>query len=363
MLLSKHHYAIELARKGNSVYFLNPPSGGMGFKSKFSFRSDHSTKGVTVIDQVLYFPFNIKFHAPGVYKWLMKWHTRQLVKAFERPIDLVWSFDLQGLYSLEDFPPGILKVYFPADEPIIPNSINASRGADALVSITKEIIEKFDQFKDSSILLNHGLATEFMVEAKSLYTTGNPKRVGISGNFLRNDIDRETLLKVIQDNPEVIFECWGSHSVTHSNIGGSATSETEQFIGDLQSRPNVIMHGIVDTVSLVEGFNRMDAFFICYDIKKDHSKGTNYHKLMEYLSTGKVIISNNVTAYKDREGLVEMVASRDNNEVLPQLFRKVMSSLEIYNSEALIRKRKEFAYSNAYANQIIRVESFLQSVS
>ena len=25
MFLSKHHYAIELAKRGNAVYFLNPP--------------------------------------------------------------------------------------------------------------------------------------------------------------------------------------------------------------------------------------------------------------------------------------------------------------------------------------------------
>ncbi len=363
MLLSKHHYAIELCRKGNTVYFLNPPISGKGFKSKFGFRSDASTRGVIVIDQALYFPFNIKFHTPRIYKWLMKWHTSQLIASIGKPIDLVWSFDLQGLYSFNDFPAEILKVYFPADEPIIPNSIQASRGADALVSITKEIIEKFDAFRDRSCLLNHGLAAEFINNNNSVHAVENPKRVGISGNFLRNDIDRETFKRIINDHPEIIFECWGSDSIGQSNIGGSVTNETEQFITALKSKDNVVMHGIVDTKTLAEGFNRMDAFLICYDISRDHSKGTNYHKIMEYLSTGKVIISNNVTAYNDKPGLVEMVVERRNNDALPQLFSKIMSSIEVYNSDYLIRKRKEFAFSNAYSNQLTKLESFLQSVS
>ncbi len=363
MLLSKHHYAIELARKGNTVYFLNPPSRKLSLSSNFNYRLDESTKGVIVIDHRLNFPFDIKFHASGVYRWLMKWHTNKLIKSINKPVDLVWSFDLQGLYSLKDFPAESLKIYFPADEPIIPHSIKASQGANALVSITREIIDKFDEFRNRSYLLNHGLAAEFIGNRNASYSVGSPRRVSISGNFLRNDIDRATLLTIIKGNPDIIFECWGSHSVNHSNIGGSATSETEQFIDALKSSHNVIMHGIVDTATLAEGFNRMDAFLICYDIKKDHSKGTNYHKIMEYLSTGKVIISNNVTAYKDNPGLVEMVPERNNNAELPELFKKVMSSLDKYNSEFLIQKRRDFAFSNAYSNQIDKLEIFLHSVA
>jgi hypothetical protein len=38
MHISKHHYAIELARLGNSVYFLNPPNQEITFRKN----RDHS---------------------------------------------------------------------------------------------------------------------------------------------------------------------------------------------------------------------------------------------------------------------------------------------------------------------------------
>ena len=41
----------------------------------------------------------------------------------------------------------------------------------------------------------------------------------------------------------------------------------------------------------------MDAFLICYDVEKDQSKGTNYHKVMEYLAYGRPIVSNYVSRY------------------------------------------------------------------
>ena len=359
MLLSKHHYAIELARKGNTVYFLNPPGKEMRIKSKFNYRLDSSTKGVTVIDQYIYFPYDIRFHAPGIFKWLMKWHIKQLLKSINKPIDIIWSFDLQGLYSLKDFPASMLKLYFPADEPIIPNSINASNGADVLVSITKEIIGKFNKFKESSFLLNHGLAAEFLVHKANDYVVGSPKSVGISGNFLRNDIDREILFNVIKENPDIIFECWGSYAVSHSNIGGSTSIETVDFIKALQFEPNVIMHGIVNTSELSAGINRMDAFLICYDIRRDQSKGTNYHKIMEYLSTGKVIISNNVTAYEGKGKLVAMASKRNSNDELPGLFREVINNLDYWNSTDLIAERKQFAEENRYSRQIDKLTVFL----
>lgn len=361
MMLSKHHYAVELVRGGNTVYFLNPPTDAKGFKSTFSYTSDETTKGVIVVDHSLYFPYKLKFHFKSLYLGLMKRHTALLLKSIPLPIDIVWSFDLQGFYSLRHFPKRVFKIFFPADEPIIPHTINASRGADVLISITKEIIRKFDKFKDSGFLVNHGLAKEFITVQTKEYQMGVPLRVGISGNFLRHDLDRETLLKIVRENPEIIFECWGSYSLAHSNIGGSSAKETEHFVDDLRSIGNVVMHGIVDTQSLVKGFNRMDAFLICYDIEKDHSKGTNYHKIMEYLSTGKVIVSNNVTAYKDRSGLLEMTEERDSNRMLPTLFKKVISSLDLYNSEAARTERMRFAADNSYHSQIKKIESFLRN--
>jgi len=101
------------------------------------------------------------------------------------------------------------------------------------------------------------------------------------------------------------------------------------------------------------------AFLICHDINKDQSRGTNYHKLLEYLAVGKVIISNNVTTYKDHPDLVVMNDSRENNSSLPGLFQKVINNLEQYNSIELQQKRIRFAEKFIYSSQLSKIEKFL----
>ncbi len=99
----------------------------------------------------------------------------------------------------------------------------------------------------------------------------------------------------------------------------------------------------------------MDAFLICYDINKDQSKDTNYHKIMEYLSTGKVIISNNVTTYKNMPSLLQMTEERDNNRKLPSLFKEVIGKLAVHNSEACRHARIAYARDNMYGMQLERI--------
>jgi hypothetical protein len=103
----------------------------------------------------------------------------------------------------------------------------------------------------------------------------------------------------------------------------------------------------------------MDGFLICYDIKKDQSGGTNYHKILEYISTGKVIISNNVTTYASRPELVQMVDSREHNRELPALFKNIVNRLDHFNSPEFIQKRISFAKDNSYCRQIERIEGIL----
>src|SRR5580698_6197950 len=111
---------------------------------------------------------------------------------------------------------------------------------------------------------------------------------------------------------------------------------------------------------LADRLHQMDAFIICYDIKKDQSKGTNYHKIMEYLSTGKVIVSNNVTTYKNESDFVMMNDERENNLQLPSLFKKIINDLNHYNNSSLQQKRIAFAKNNTYQKQIERIEQKLQ---
>jgi len=360
MFLSKHHYALELARRGNSVFFLNPPQQEKERgKSFIEIKPLEGHENLFLIEHRLFFPYWLKFKAQGVFHWLIQFHIKRIVARIDQPLQLVWSFDLGNLYPLRYFRVPVYKVFHPVDEPLNKAAIDAAEGADILFSVTHEILEKYNHCEAPKYFINHGVSEEFLEVGEGHTNSQETLHVGWSGNLLRPEIDREILLRIIHENPRVTFDFWGSHSLKQTNIGGAIDQETEKFITRLHQEQNVKLHGAVSSGTLATAIRDMDAFLICYDIEKDQSKGTNYHKIMEYISTGKITISNNVTTYRDRPELIQMISDRKSNDSLPELFRRVVDNLKEYNTSELIRLRRRFAADNSYKNQTDRIEKIV----
>jgi hypothetical protein len=360
MFLSKHHYAMELAKNDNTVYFLNPPylaHDKKKSKKTVSIERMDSSVNLFLIYHRILIPYFLKFHFISLFHLLIEYHIKKILRQIGH-IDIVWSFDLGNLYPFHFFPKTALRIFHPVDEPLSQSALDAAIGANIIFSVTNEILSKYSSFDVPKYHIQHGISESFLKENVGIRQNSSI-RVGISGNLLRPDIDRPVLLQIIRENPQVIFECWGSYLANDSNIGAADSEETRIFIMALKNFQNVRLHGAIASSALASEFQRMDAFLICYDVQKDQSRGTNYHKVMEYLSTGKVIVSNNITLYKDRPDLVCMVMERNNNVQLPALFSGVISHLDRYNSNDLIRCRKSFASENTYTKQIERIEKFL----
>lgn len=364
MLIAKHHYAIELAKRGNEVYFLNPPDNNYWSLKRGSSRISISTssinKNLFLINHQLYFPYNLKFHSRPAYNFLIKKQIRDIVSAIKKPLDIIWSFDLGNLFPLGFFNRSIYKVFHPVDEPGDQNALKAGEGADIIFSVTREILSKYVQCKAPSYFINHGLADEFLDEEKNFPEHKGPIKVGLSGNLLRPDIDQATLIRIVSENSGIRFHFYGSYQAGESNVGSGDDQLTRHFIAQLKSFNNVILHGVLNTRDLAVAMQRMDALLICYDIQKDQSKGTNYHKVMEYLSTGRVIISNNISTYKDDPELVCMIEDRSSNEQLPGLFKKVISDLDHYNSNKFKELRISYSRSNRYTDQLEKMDNLMK---
>jgi hypothetical protein len=92
--VSKHHYAIELA-KTNHVYFLNPPSEKKGI---------FLDKGVNVINDYKRIQGINKIPFTFIKRFLMKVEIKSILKKTSKnKIDIVWSFDTSRLYFLDLF--------------------------------------------------------------------------------------------------------------------------------------------------------------------------------------------------------------------------------------------------------------------
>jgi hypothetical protein len=100
------------------------------------------------------------------------------------------------------------------------------------------------------------------------------------------------------------------------------------------------------------------AFIVLINNENDFNKGSNSHKIIEYLSTGKVVISSHISSY-EKTDLIEMV-DEFTNEKFPDLFKKIISNLTYYNSPEQQKKRIEYALDNTYKKQIERIEKKLE---
>lgn len=360
MFLAKHHYAIELAKHGNEVYFLNPAIDTKSSSSIEIVNSKIIDNLFLINHQLPRILLKLKFKIKPLFHFYIKWHIKKIEQAISKKIEILISYDLGDYYPFKCFSNNPFKIYFPIDEPFTKDGIDSAKNCDVIFSITKEILEKYNRYNVPKHFVHHGLAEEFEHSYQQI-KTDNVIRFGLSGNWLRKDLDRDCLLQIIKQNDDVIFEFWGSYKAKQSNIGGADDSEIKRFIAELMVSKNVVIHGPIHPSKLAEEYRRMDGFIICYDILKDQSRGTNYHKVMEYLSTGKVVVSNNITAYANMPNMIAMSNSRTNNSELPALFKQVVNNLEYYNLQQFRDMRIQFAHSNFYSKKIEEIEQIIDT--
>jgi len=98
-------------------------------------------------------------------------------------------------------------------------------------------------------------------------------------------------------------------------------------------------------------------FLICYKPDYINYHGENSHKILEYLSTGKTVVSSHISLYSDSQLL--SMAKKDRNEELISIIDDVISNIEKYNAPDLMKQRILFALENTYANHIHKIESHL----
>src|SRR5215467_4271003 len=103
MHISKHHYAIALAKRGNKVYFLNPPGEGHRSSKKLSIREIENIDNLFLVTHRLSFPYNLKFHVSWLFHRLMRTHIKKLLLGLPIKPGIIWSFDLNYMYALPDF--------------------------------------------------------------------------------------------------------------------------------------------------------------------------------------------------------------------------------------------------------------------
>jgi glycosyltransferase involved in cell wall biosynthesis len=353
MFISKHHYALELAKRGNRVYFVNPPLN----KNIFKVSQLKEYPGIYLIDSGLPFLRDLRFHSSLIFSLYNRLNLKRIEKSIKDEIDLIWSFDFFGFCDFSFFKKAY-KIAHPVDF-VLSKEIKNAKNADILFSVADKIIEDFSCLKIPSYFINHSVSEEFISNLSSKKTLNSGIKFGYIGNLLRPDIDYKNIIAIVEQCELVEFTFIGSFK--KSNIGASNEISLDQSISYLRNLSNVTFTGILDKKQMALKMSEMDGFFIAYDKSKDMCKGANYHKVLEYLATGKVIVSNYVSAYKEIDLFPMVIESADSDSII-DLFEEVVNSINSYNSIEFQNSRINFALDNTYSKQVDRIENILNKV-
>ena len=348
LFVSKHHYAKALA-ESNTVYFISAPT--YGFFT--NFRIENVLEGLSELSYSIPVFGWIKFKLPTLYRKYIRYKLKQLLDKKIGMIDWCVDFGCYQQYNSMDFVAAKRKIFFPVDDfenlPIHP------RGSDLIVTVSRNIQNKFS--KGTCYFINHGLASEFaqnarvaLVEGKAWYRS-TKVRVGYAGNLFLRFLDTKIFAQIILSNPQIEFHLFGNREWNKDN------EDHKEWNSVLEKSNNVIIHGLLTTESLVKEYNKMDAFILCYKPDNKNYHGENSHKIMEYLSTGKVTVASHISAYENSDLLV--MPDSQNNTVMPALFQNVIRNLDEFNSIKRMNVRRTFALDNTYSKQIERIEALL----
>jgi hypothetical protein len=351
MLLSKHHYAITLARRGNEVYFINPP---LNRYQRISLKKISIHQNLKIVSFGILGIQKVRFHNQFLFKLLTRYNLSRLkMKVCKQP-DVIWNFDFNGYCDYSMFQNAV-KIAHAVD--FVPPELKRNiEGATILFSVSNEIIEDLKEFSIPGFFINHGIHEEFLKAHNQEARRGVQIKVGYVGNLLRLDVNHDLILRLVKTKSDVEFVFIGNYKP--SNVGGANFPSGSAFINQLKQYKNANLTGVLGKEELASKMQEVDIFLIAYDKEKDFCKGTNYHKVMEYLAVGNVIVSNHVSTYENLD-LLEMVGKEGGNEQLVSIFDVVRKNLDHYNSATMKKKRFDFAMNNSYTNQVDRIESIL----
>ena len=360
MKVSKHHYAQHLAGLGYIVFFLNPPTYCYRFNTRvFILESNLPGLKIIEVERNILFYF-LRFKNLFLYSKLIKCSINKIISRIPVEIDIVWSFE-SNLYDNLRLFKSQYTIFHAVDNLISDWQKKPSMSADLNIAVSKSILNELKNAASRTLFINHGInsslqefANNKLQEIKSNVIHekfASVIKIGFSGNLLRSNLDYLFLTICITNYPDFEFVFIGNYDVEDSNLGASENKELIEFIAFLKKRDNVRLHGVVDSSVMPHILDECDVLLV--PIKKTkYYDGSNSHKILEYLSTGKVIVSYWVETYSNNNLLVMTEMNDDKSESLLRVFENVVAELDRYNKRELMEERLKFALKNTYDTNI-----------
>ena len=344
--VSKHHYAIEMARRGIDVYFLDPPTKALPFAALFGEIDVEAVSGHRGIHIV-----RSGKALPGITRlgrWIGRFAEKRWLSRLEKKlgtkVDTIWLFENSRFYDMR-FAGSRLRIYHQVDYNQSFAPAEAAQSANICYCTSDYILQDLLKNNRRSYKIHHGLArrkegAQLTREQLQLLTEVSVNVVYVGNLTNDSDMNVPILEAIVDEYPCVCF-----------HLIGESSPETELW-KRLSGKRNVRWWGKVESELIPIILNCASVLLIIYTSDRLREQLSSPHKMMEYLNSGKVIVATYMDEYKDKRDLLVMV---DRELDFLNAFREVMENLERYNSDEGRLKRIRFALDNTYEKQLDRI--------
>jgi hypothetical protein len=342
IFVSKHHYAIHLAKRGNKVFFLNPHGGKLRL-------APTNIENVSVVHYPGFMK-GLRFLPPAIQRVFMRMVLRKLEALADIEFNVIWSFDNSVWYDFTIFSGDIITISHIVDPSQNFRIAVSAKTASVCLCNTELLKSRLGQYNKRVFKINHGYNEVHQKRQASLPGVNAVKAI-YSGNLDIPYLDWEVMYRLVKENSDVDFIFLGPG---YERPGRSDSAIL--FKPLLASFANVYLIGKVAS-DLIPGYlESADILLICYQEQYHDDQASNPHKLMEYLGSGRVVVATFTKEFQLHRDI--MVMANQNSE-LPVLFKEVINDLGSYNLRELSDKRIAVAKENTYDKQIDRIEKII----
>lgn len=342
IFVSKHHYAVELARRGHYVYFLNPPD-------PLHYKQLHMAESGIERLRVVNYPGQLKgIRLLPVFlrRGLNRRFLRQLETLAGARMDVVWNFENSRFFDFS-FAGNRLKIYHQVDLNQEFHPYIAAKTADIVFAVNEKISQRLCKYNPRVYKIPHGYSVPcfdsegtLQVEKGEVHFNKAGVRAMYVGNLDSFYLDFSIFKEIIRRNPAVQFYLIGPYKIGNELYNEFQTASNVHFIGK-------VAHNAIEYF-----LKKGDILLLLYRADEFPDYLASSHKVLEYFASGKAIVSSYMEEYVEHQDIIVM---SENNKQLPSLFETVVKNLSQFNTPELTEKRKAFALENTYNKQLDRI--------
>jgi len=285
--MSKHHLSQALAERGNAVVFVDPPApANIGIRS-----AQHD--GVTVV-QYRHWLRGVNRLPRAVNQWYYRRLIQRIAAHTGGPFDIIWCFDTS---RMQWFPEGVgFKLLSLADYDILYVGQGLIPTADIIFTTGQMVADTVARkTRARTINIGHALDERWMsgIDVLGARPSRKPHNVVFAGQLATRYNDWGGFAAITGRHPELRFTFIGPYDPAFPDPAFQAL-----FI-----RENVTFTGLMTKDELVPTLRGADLLLFGFRTPLYSKERANPHKVLEYLSTGNVIVGSYTLEYKDRPDL------------------------------------------------------------